>query len=112
MATTTITAKARLKAAVHELGYNENQVNSLDDEIRLTASTLRRRKTQRQIRYLFYCKWVQALKKAGLGVPGVWFSLPPEILAFIREILPRNVVGEVRDEATPVTLKTFCEHVL
>ena len=69
----------------------------------------RRRKTPRQIRWHFYCKWAYSLKFKNIGPPNSQYRYPDAILNFIRELTPEDIKGEIREDAHKVTLKDFCQ---
>ena len=68
----------------------------------------RRNKPPKVIRFSFYCEWAYALKKAGIGAERCEYSFPAAVLDFLREIIPGDVRGEIREDARKVSLIEFC----
>ena len=57
-------------------------------------------------------KWAIVLYKKSVGKDNIdspKYAFPVEVLAFIRDIVPGDIKGEIRDDAFVVTLAQFCE---
>ncbi|KAK2555923.1 hypothetical protein P5673_022194, partial [Acropora cervicornis] len=63
---------------------------------------VKRGKQPRRIRYLDYCTWAHALMVSDIKIgPESWeFAFPVEVLTHIRELVPGNVKGEIREVGT------------
>ena len=68
---------------------------------------MRRGKLPRRIRYFFYCSWAVSLKRNEIGAD-TQYTFPPVVLRYLRLICPGNVKGEIREDATVVSLGEFC----
>ena len=79
---------------------------NLEESVR---SRQKRRKKNKQIRYIHYCIWARGLYKKEVGPENSQYKYPPSLLAFIRELAPGDIVGEIRDDAFNVPIKEFCE---
>ena len=85
--------------------FIENLERSI--EIRLNKN-----KEPRQIRYFHYASWALALRKKEIGPMNgdelPIYSYPQTVLKFIRAVVPGDIVGEIKDEAYPISLQEFC----
>jgi hypothetical protein len=64
-------------------------------------------KQHKKIRFFFYCRWACALRKLNVGPKDATYTFPPIVLEFLRELLPVDITGEVRDGTYKLTLKEF-----
>ena len=51
-------------------------------------------KPQKTIHYYSYCKWASDLRKKSVGPVGAKYAFPNEVLAFLREVLPKHVTAD------------------
>ena len=68
---------------------------------------MRRGKLPRKIRYFFYCSWAVSLKRNNIG-SNTEYTFPPVLLKYLRLICPGNVKGELREDATVISLEELC----
>ena len=55
--------------------------------------------------YVDFCPFIS--QRANIGPPGCHFAFPPAVLSYLRSLLPRNIVGEIREGAYEVSLVDF-----
>ena len=71
-----------------------------------------RAKPPRRIRYDSYVSWWLALKRKKIGMSdetdSPHYAYPPIVLSYIRNLVPGDIKGELRDDAFKVSLKHFC----
>ena len=78
----------------------------------ISESRRKRGKPPRKNRYDSYCSWAVCFLKKEVGVEGdnnPSYAFPEEVLGYIRDIVPGDVKGEIRDDAYKLTLAQFCE---
>lgn len=49
------------------------------------------------------------LQEKEVGPEDCHYSFPPAVLAYLRALLPHDVLGEFRDSAYQVTMEEFCQ---
>lgn len=103
------TAKETLLDAMKEVGYDGRPF--CDDLEMVCDSRKKRGKSNRKNRYDSYLKWAIILYKKNIGaneIDSPKFAYPDLVLEYIREIVPGDIKGEIRDDAYPVKLEQFC----
>ena len=74
-------------------------------------SRKRRGKANRKNRYDSYVKWAITMYRKNIGINEIdspKYAFPEPVLNYIRDIVPGDIKGEIRDDAYPVTLTQFC----
>ena len=74
-------------------------------------SRRKRGKSNRKNRYDSYLKWAVFLYRNNVGMGEIdspKYAFPKSVLEYIRDIVPGDIKGEIRDDAFPVTIGDFC----
>ena len=66
-------------------------------------------KSSQKICYFHYCLLAQELIRKQIGPTKAQYGFPELVLAFIRDIAPGDIVGEIRENIYNVSLSVFCK---
>ena len=105
-----ITPKEKMLAEMHRAGFNGKPFR--DDLESVCERRRKRGKGNKKNRYDSYMKWAVFLYKKDVGMGEIdspKYAFPASVLAYIRNIVPGDIKGEIREDAFPVTIEQFCD---
>ena len=66
-------------------------------------------KSNQKIQFFHYCLWAQELMRKEIDPTKAQYGFPKSLHAFIRDISPGDIDGEIKENAYEVNLLIFCE---